>query len=260
MIYIIFAPPRSGKTYYATAWALKELKKGKRKVFSNYPIISPKYGSSYVWKPEYASSDIVDSIIFIDEAYRDFNSRNYKSFTSDEHLFFATNGHNGLDIVLIAHSPQRLDTVIREMATIFYYVSKVAIPFIDRPLWFKIEGYPDELTLSQRFVRQDNSYSIEHCFFKKSVANAYNTHFFRKDNIHPELYSTWVENLEGAVAVTPSVETDSLSPPRVGVSGIFQKYSEFLHGYLQTKDLTYFLILLSISYLFYYSVTSGVSI
>lgn len=131
MIYIVFAAPRQGKTYFCTYIALHALKKAKKdgkKVFSNYPIYHKKLGSTYRWEAGMEQDNITDSIIIIDEAYQAYNSRNFKGFSKNEHLFFSLNGHNQNDIWLIAHSPQRVDVVIREMVDMFYFVTKYSIP------------------------------------------------------------------------------------------------------------------------------------
>lgn len=185
MIYIIWAAPRKGKTYYATYIAINALKniqkkKGnKNKVFSNYPIFHKKYGSTLYLDRESLQYDITDSIIIFDEAYRDFNARTFFKFTKAEHTFFATNGHDNNDIYLIAHGINRIDTVIREMVDTYYFVKKYGIPFMDKPLLFNIEGYIDLQDIAQRH-RRNSVYSSFWLRFSKEVAESYNTHYFRK--------------------------------------------------------------------------------
>ena len=196
MIYIIWAPPRKGKTYYATHWALKVLKaisKGKgnkRQVFSNYPIYSKKYGSSLYLDRSTLDYDITDSLIIFDEAYRDFNSRTFYKFTKKEHTFFATNGHDNNDIILIAHGINRVDSVIREMVDTYFFVKKYGFPFSEKPIIFNIEGYIDLQDIAQRY-RRNTVYSSFWLRFSKEVANAYNTHFFRKPDNEDIDFVTW---------------------------------------------------------------------
>lgn len=196
MIYIIWAPPRKGKTYYAT-WiairALKNIYKGKgnkRKVFSNYPIYHKKWGSSLYLDRDTLKYDITDSVIIFDEAYRDFNSRTFFKFTKAEHTFFATNGHDNNDIYLIAHGIGRVDSVIREMVDTFFFVKKYGIPFVERPLFFNIEGYIDLIDIAQRH-RRNTVYSSFWLRFNKDVAESYNTHFFRKPDNPDVDFITW---------------------------------------------------------------------
>lgn len=196
MIYIIWAPPRKGKTYYATHWAVQTLKRiakkrgNKKHVFSNYPIYHKKWGSSLYLDRETLNYDITDSLIIFDEAYRDFNSRTFYKFTKKEHTFFATNGHDNNDIILIAHGINRVDSVIREMVDTYFFVKKFGIPFIDKPLFFNIEGYIDLQDISQRY-RRNTVYSSFWLKFKKDIAEAYDTHFFRKPD-NPDIeFVTW---------------------------------------------------------------------
>ena len=235
MIYFIWAPPRQGKTFYATYLVLLQLLKGNKKVFTNYPVIyeiplglrarfknflikwnnricvyldkksgllflknrftvrtliKTKSLSSYVWKPEYAKAGITDSSIFIDEAYRDYSSRNFKSFDVDTHTFFATNGHDNNDFYLLTQHPNRLDLIIREMANIFYHVKKYTFPWSDNPLLFRIEGF---LTQEDFLKRTDDSvYTREYLTPKQSVKTAYDTHHYRTKR-KPIVFKSWID-------------------------------------------------------------------
>lgn len=196
MIYIIWAPPRKGKTYYATYRAVHVLKniyhkKGnKKKVFSNYPIYHKKYGSTLFLDRNTLNYDITDSLIIFDEAYRDFNSRTFYKFTKKEHTFFATNGHDNNDIFLIAHGINRVDTVIREMVDTYFFVKKYSIPFMERPLFFNVEGYIDLIDIGQRH-RRNTVYSSFWLRFQKEIADAYDTHFFRKPDNPDTKFLSW---------------------------------------------------------------------
>jgi uncharacterized protein YqkB len=198
MIYIIWAPPRKGKTYFATNIAINALKKiskkrgSKNKVFSNYPIFHKKYGSTLFWDKDTYQYNITDSLIIIDEAYRDYNARKYHKFSNEEHTFFATNGHSNNDIFLIAHGIHRLDSVIREMVDQFYFVKKYGIPFVEKPLFFIIEGYLDEIDIANRY-RRDAVYSKQWLWFKKSVAECYDTHYFKNQEEEDFIYESWID-------------------------------------------------------------------
>jgi hypothetical protein len=198
MIYIFWAPPRKGKTYTATAWALeymKRIKKGrtsKTQVFSNYPIYDKKLGSTLFWNADSIYYNITDSLIIIDEAYRDYSSRKWQKFSTDEHTFFATNGHNNNDIVFIVHGVNRLDPVIREMADSYYFIKKFQLPFMNRPLYFKIEVFVDEIAIAQRYSGHSR-HGVIYQRFKKRVAQAYNTHFFREIVDPDQTYLSWLD-------------------------------------------------------------------
>ena len=198
MIYVFWAPPRKGKTYFATSWALdvmRKIKKGKSskdKVFSNYPIYDKKLGASMFWNADTIDYHITDSFIIIDEAYRDYSSRKWQKFTTQEHTFFATNGHNNNDIVFIVHGINRLDPVIREMADSYYFIKKVTLPFMSHPLFFKIEVFVDEIEIAQRYSGHSR-HGVIYKKFKKHVANAYNTHFFRELQDSQIEYMSWLD-------------------------------------------------------------------
>lgn len=196
MIYIIWAPPRKGKTYYATWWAVRALKRiykgkgNKRKVFSNYPIYHKKYGSTLYLDRNTLNYDITDSLIIFDEAYRDFNARTFHKFTKKEHTFFATNGHDNNDIILIAHGIGRIDSVIREMVDTYFFVKKYGLPFSEKPIVFNIEGYIDLIDIAQRH-RHNTVYSSFWLRFSKEIGEAYDTHFFRKPD-NPDIdFKSW---------------------------------------------------------------------
>ncbi len=212
MIYIVWAPPREGKTYFATRWALRRLRSGVP-VYSNYPIIDRRRSlSSMIWTPDLSAESIHDSMIIVDEAYRDYNSRSFKNFTTDEHTFFATNGHNNIDVVLIAQNPARVDVVIREMCNIFFFVRKISIPGISRPLGFRVLGFLDEESMVSR--SKDAAYSSEYVLFRRRVADAYDTHYFRRD-AEPYRGVTWASRLgviledEGQTTNIPEGDIDN---------------------------------------------------
>ena len=177
-IKIVFAPPGQGKSYYATHKARKAMEKG-RLVFSNYPILTPKGISSRIWKPEYALENIQGAMIIVDEAYRDYNSREYKDFTTEVHTFFATNRHNGLDIILIAQNPARVDMVLREITSEFLFMKKIAIPMTEYPLLFVAYGYLDELSLANRHLGESDTLTF--IPFRRKTAKSYDTHFYSND-------------------------------------------------------------------------------
>lgn len=203
MIFIIVAPPRSGKTYFATHLAVKELKrvgtrKGYSRIYSNYPILNHKTGkSTYKWEKDYSYENIQDSMIIIDEAYTQYSSRNYKKFTEDDHAFFALNGHNGNDIYIIAQNAARVDVIIREMCNEMYYIKKVTIPFTDRPLFFWVHTYQDLNEMARMTPDPIMAVKRRPMLFRKIVSQAYDTHYFRKageETFKPTLWSELIIN------------------------------------------------------------------
>lgn len=164
-------------------------KNGKR-VISNYPIYDTKSKSySYMWRSDYVYETVTNSMIVLDEAYRDFNSREYKKFNTDMHTFFATNRHNGNDILLIAQNPQRIDTVLREMANMFLYVQAFKIPLIWRPVFFKVMGY----LMVEDFTANRPPYYTKRYFFRKNVAKGYDTHYYKLEGSEPTFEKWFAE-------------------------------------------------------------------
>lgn len=237
MIYIIWAPPREGKSFYATYLVLKELqKKNGKKCYTNYPVIyekslnilqklenrkrkfynrikkslnassiykgnnfvysdliKPKIFSSYKWDSDYIYSGVRKSLIILDEAYNEgVNSREWQDFDKDKHLFFSTNGHNDLDIYLIAQNPARIDTVIREMCNYFIFVAKNCFPWSNDPLWFTIEYYLSIEDFQKRKSDEDKTWSRIRISKSKDVMESYDTHWYRNENPEPDAM-TWAE-------------------------------------------------------------------
>jgi hypothetical protein len=237
MIYIIWAPPREGKSFYATYLVLKELqKKNGKKCYTNYPVIyerplsffdkvknikrkiknrlksslnvietrkyrkyqyqemiKPKIFSSYKWDSEYIYSGVRKSLVILDEAYNEgVNSREWVNFDKDKHLFFSTNGHNDLDIYLIAQNPARIDTVIREMCNYFIFVAKNCFPWSNEPLWFTVEYYLSIEDFQKRKSDEDKTWSRIRIGKSKDVMASYDTHWYRNENAEPNA-ETWAE-------------------------------------------------------------------
>lgn len=187
MIYIVDGPPGAGKSYYGTRVAVRALEAGKR-VYTNYPVFF-RGRSTLVWEKRLIKEPIYDAVIIMDEAYRDVSSRDFKNFSKDEHTFFATNRHNGLDIYLLAQHLNRVDVIIREMANEIIRLGAFRIPFW-RPLFFRADAYADE----QAYAKKDIYYT-EHYLFRWKYANAYDTRAFRRDE-EPYRGITWAEKLE----------------------------------------------------------------
>lgn len=206
---IIGAPPRKGKTYWATRVALRAMENIHKKrlkniedrkknpeipefsgqVFTNYPVFHPELGYTKVWEPGFETEPIFDSLIIVDEAHRFYNSRKIKNFTTDMHDFFAWSGQRGNDVILITHDPSRLDIIIREVCETFRFARNWSL--FGRPILFFIDSYLSEDEYKQRHA--GTRYSMDWFFFSKTVAKAYDTHFFRNEPEEKPYYQDWVE-------------------------------------------------------------------
>lgn len=194
---MVFGIPRSGKTWLATKWALAAMERGRKTVFTNYPVYHPKLGPTKRWTRDMVNEVIVDSVIIIDEAYRDYDYRNKTGFSPNEDFFYGTSGQNGNDIYLIAHSPVRVDPKIRDRAEIYHKISKTTLPIVsfityilfDREiiLWFNDELYMTEEDVSN----PEKAYATNHTIYRRKVSRAYDTRYFRtKDPMRTD-FPTW---------------------------------------------------------------------
>lgn len=191
MIYIVFGAPGEGKSYACTSFAIDALNKG-RTVFTNYPVRTKSGKSTYKWTPDLVYTDklIKNAVIIIDEAYRDYSSREYKNFTKDIHTFFATNRHNELEIYLIAQNPSRIDVVIREILNSVILVRKKAI--FGKIIGFKLEYFEDFETLGKRFLSKENLYYAHRfLWFNREVSQAYDTHYYGSRSGDPYVGEYW---------------------------------------------------------------------
>lgn len=260
LIYVLTGPPREGKTFYATFKALQILKKGKEKVFSNYPIIyqldltkkqklynfyvgsynffsGPVLGSttkkqkiqkrilsSIPWTKALMKDTLYDCSIFIDEAYDDYFSREWKDFEKEQLEWFATNGHNLLDVWIIAQNSAFVDVNIRRLTNYFIKMRKQYVFANIGFLWFRAEIFLSESEMTMNNRKMDLSYSKDRLTMRNDVKTAYDTHYFR-DTKAEKLYSTWYDILK----IVPSRKWSFNYGKIILVSGIFAAIIIFLY-------------------------------
>lgn len=220
--------PGYGKTYTATQDIIEKLKAGRR-VYSNWPVMTTdgRY-STLVWEPWMIQEQIFDADVYIDEAYRDYDSTEKDSVDTDTHTFFATNRHNDVNGVLIAQNVARIAKKIREIAE-YEYVKKREIPFLlwlpyclivrtlmahginpmgykkpprakfPRPLWFTIYTYENEEKAQKGEISQCEY--VTRRLFEYETATAYDTHYFRKAGDAPFESVTWYDHIENMIPV-----------------------------------------------------------
>lgn len=184
MIYIIFAPPGSGKSYYGAWLTITEHRRRKSRYkwfFTNYYMYDKKLDwSPYIWKKELARQPITDSLIVIDEAWQEgLNSRKFKDFDEQLHAFYATCRHQNNDIYILTQAVARVEIVVRELATEYVFVTCRRIPFTERPLWFNLEFYLSESDVKSGVPLLSACYRKSRVYFRSWIANCYNTHTLR---------------------------------------------------------------------------------
>lgn len=181
--------PRDGKSYNVVKRKMARMIQG-RQVYTNFPLIFIHRGkrySSLEWKDEYMYEPLVDCDIVLDEAYRSVSCRDTKSFDIDQHTFFCTNGHNGLEIDLIFQAIARCEIIIREIVDEFHIVKKFSIPWFrpnperkyEKIIWFLDTVYQQGKVLGSPELKPELSLYTARTLFSMTVANAYDTHFYR---------------------------------------------------------------------------------
>lgn len=207
-VYMLYAPPSEGKTYVATSLILDYLRSG-RLTFSNYPVISPDMKLiSKVWKKEMMKEQIQGAAIFIDESYKDYNSREYKTFSRDDHDWFATSGHNENSVWLLTQNPQRIDVVIREVVNFYVFVEKKEIPLLGIPLFFNLYYFRSEEDMKVSKYGFAEPWDVQRIWFNWFTAASYDTRYFRKPYDKPYLGYDWnIALLERGFVYKPPIPT-----------------------------------------------------
>src|SRR3990172_1610588 len=161
---IISAAPSQGKSYYTTSEVIRLLKDGKT-VYTNYPVI---------YKIPY---NIKEKLINC-----------HTKLSDSQHDFFATTGHNNIDVYIIAQNYRRINIVIREMA-LFIIISKFSNPLSLMsksgrkeltPLFFTVETYLSEREYQLKGIKKDAVYEKKRILFNTAIANSYNTQYYRR--------------------------------------------------------------------------------
>jgi len=233
---IISAAPSQGKSYWATFLSVMLLK-DKKIVYTNYPVIYTvpytlkeliiniyrklrkkppiphKQLSTRKWKDEYVSMGLHDCTIILDEAYKLVNC--HTRLTDEQHDFFATTGHNNVDVYVIAQNYRRINLIIREMAT-FIIISKFSNPLslLSKegrkqltPLVFTVRTYLSERDYQMSGIKADLLYEKTRHFFRKDIASAYNTQYYRK-KAKPIESITWLDDMNNESLATWTIENN----------------------------------------------------
>lgn len=167
----------------------------------NNPIFQNIILSSNIWKDEYVDYGLHDCTIILDEAYKIVNCHN--KMTENQHDFWATSGHNNVNIYVIAQNYRRINIIIRELST-FIIISKFSNPLslLSKkgrkqliPLFFTINTYLSETDYMFKYVRKDALYDKKRIIFNKDIANAYDTQQYRRVEKKIEI-ETWLQKMK----------------------------------------------------------------
>lgn len=125
MITYVFGSPGCGKTTYACKLALDAYRVSKRRVFCNFDCSVaqrvPLGGLGHWTLP-------AGSLLIIDEAGIEYNSRSYKTFPRELIAYFKLHRHYGVDIVVISQSWDDVDITVRRLADRLFYIKRLG-PF-----------------------------------------------------------------------------------------------------------------------------------
>lgn len=194
-----FAPPSGGKTFILTDVAVKLMRSGETRVFSNFPIITPdgKYVSKYIDKSMLGCSDLnLDgSYIFYQELWRDFNTNDYQALDQDLHHyndFFSTLGHHEISFHADSQELRKLWIRVREDINEFISIEKVCYPMTTKPIFFNLFTYRTEEDMRNSLYRPGAIFKTERVWFNLYSASSYDTRFFRNDSVPPFEGKDWI--------------------------------------------------------------------
>lgn len=205
-LFALIGRPGEGKSYCATHIGLKGMIVEKRRVFSNFAIVSVdgKYSSLVI--NGQTEDKIIDDIHFLmsqnlnraililDEAHLYFWSRDFKNFTKEDKDFFTFLSQHEISCYYIVQHEDRMDTVANDCANLFGIVHKFEIPILNMPLFFVIEWWASEDEMKNAIFHPEiKPFLTERIWFNLDVANAYDTRAFGHSMKDPYEGITWIE-------------------------------------------------------------------
>lgn len=122
---IYFGVPGAGKTTFAAYLAKKDLSHGHR-VYSNVPI-----KGTIILDPvnDICKYQIENGRVIIDEAGVQYDSRQFKNWSSDSTYFYKYHRHYNLAVDLFSQGYDDMDKKLRTLAQKLYVVKKGLLPF-----------------------------------------------------------------------------------------------------------------------------------
>lgn len=122
MITCVFGLPGSGKSTLM-AKMCRDALKGKRydKVYCNFFLL----GAYPIHFNDLGIFDFENSLILIDEAMNEADSRGFKSFTNNLKYFFSNHRHYGCDVVYFTQAYDDVDKKIRNNTAELLYIRKL---------------------------------------------------------------------------------------------------------------------------------------
>lgn len=112
VVTLILGSPGSGKSTLLAKIVSDGNKKG-IPVYTNYPTL----GARIIDMKTLVDYNLGKSVLVIDEAGLEYNSRNSRAFTVELYHYFMTTRHRDTQLFFIVQSWKRIDIVLRELAT-----------------------------------------------------------------------------------------------------------------------------------------------
>lgn len=231
--------PSSGKSYCAVDIAIEFMKQG-REVLSNFPIVyndGKKILCSCFFSPEMIfTENLSGKVIIHDESHQDNYSREFKNFDKRKMKFYSRCSQMGISYYSIVQHEDRQDTIINDVSDLFCDISKVEIPFLNIPIYFNLVWWGSEEDMKQSRFHPDavEPYHTERIWFKKEVANSYNTKFFGKDSRPKYQAVSWLEySKKHGEEIKPSEDFSKITLVRLAV---YRKLFKPVFQYIKTMS------------------------
>lgn len=201
-VYRLSGKPSCGKSYVLTHLGVEALKEGKRKVFSNSPIIYDdgliQLSSLYFEAKMILDKNLNGSMILNDEDHRDFWSRGFKDFDQAKKDWFSLCAQHEISYYGASQHEDRVDTIINDCTNLFCNIDKIEIPILGIPICFILTWWSTEEEMkNSRFRKGEYApepFHVERVWFHREIANAYNTKFFGKDKRPIYEGESWIDH------------------------------------------------------------------
>lgn len=195
-IHILVAPPSGGKSYIVTEIIDEIFREGKRRVYTNFPVRT-RNGKhcSYVWEQKLMNENLSGQVIVLDEAHKYYWSRDFKSFTQADKDWWSTTGHNEVTVYVLTQELARIDCIITDKATMIWDIEKIQIPILEIPICFKVTQWPSKEAYQAgiKGLMAKPPIAVKYIFFKQSIADMYDTHYFKSAFGVPYIGITWCQ-------------------------------------------------------------------
>jgi len=196
----LFASPGRGKTLLMAMMARDGLRYGRRKQFSNFPVVTPEGKTTFVWSRDMILHGIRDADIYWDEAQMDYDSAVVKTLPPEDDDFFATSGQCGNSIYIASQGLTRVTKGIRDRMNYFTQVDVVLeLPGLRnaRGGWFRPVLFRKTTWQNWEDIgKKDRVFTSSLFFFNMQAAMSYDTTWFAGQRRDPPEPRTWEQEFD----------------------------------------------------------------